>query len=427
MSKKPSNILKLIGPGILIAATGVGAGDLATAAFTGSRLGVTILWAVLVGAFLKFVLTEGLARWQLATGETLLEGVCHRYGKVIDYLFLAYLLVWTLFVSVALMSACGVAMHAILPLRSLVPVEPFPSLSEIRPWLGPSTDKVVYGILHSGIAVGLVLWGGYQLFEKVMGVCIGVMFLTVVSAAILIGPDWGAVFQGLFIPSLEVLKDGGLGWTVALMGGVGGTLTVVCYGYWIREEGRTGAEDVRLCRIDLATGYAVTAIFGLGMVILGSQLPFDKGAGGATLVVKLAEVLKETKLGSTGQWAFLLGAWGAVFSSLLGVWQCVPYLFADFLSITKRDTDVKHEPVTVNSPGYKPYLFAMATIPIVGLLVTEFRALQKFNAMFGALVMPMLAATLLMLNNRKQWVGERFRNKWYTNVVLVLTLVFFLG
>ena len=50
----------MIGPGLLVAATGVGAGDLATASIAGSKLGVTILWAVLLGAFLKFVLTEGL-------------------------------------------------------------------------------------------------------------------------------------------------------------------------------------------------------------------------------------------------------------------------------------------------------------------------------------------------------------------------------
>ena len=47
-----------LGPGLLVAATGVGAGDLATAAFTGSHLGPAVLWAVLVGAALKFLLTE---------------------------------------------------------------------------------------------------------------------------------------------------------------------------------------------------------------------------------------------------------------------------------------------------------------------------------------------------------------------------------
>ena len=72
MTRKKLGLLAVIGPGLLVAATGVGAGDLATASFTGSLLGTAVLWAVVIGAFLKFVVTEGLARWQLATGETLL-------------------------------------------------------------------------------------------------------------------------------------------------------------------------------------------------------------------------------------------------------------------------------------------------------------------------------------------------------------------
>ena len=72
MSRTNGSFLKKVGPGILVAATGVGAGDLATAAFTGTKLGVAILWVVVLGAFIKFVLNEGLTRWQLATGSTLL-------------------------------------------------------------------------------------------------------------------------------------------------------------------------------------------------------------------------------------------------------------------------------------------------------------------------------------------------------------------
>ena len=85
-------LIVLAGPGLLLAATGVGGGDLATASIAGSLLGPAILWAVIVGAFLKFVVTEGLARWQLATGQTLLEGVVTRIGPVALWLFLPYLL-----------------------------------------------------------------------------------------------------------------------------------------------------------------------------------------------------------------------------------------------------------------------------------------------------------------------------------------------
>ena len=408
MNKPKPSLLKLIGPGILIAATGVGAGDLATGAFTGSRLGVAVLWAVVLGAALKYVLTEGLARWQLATGETLLEGVCHRSGRIVDVVFLGYLVLWSFFVGGALISACGVAFHAILPFREA------------------QQDKILYGIIQSAAAVVLVRLGGYRLFEKVMSVCIGVMFVTVVSSAIAVRPDWSAIAQGLFVPRIPNADGQGLEWTIALMGGVGGTLTVLCYGYWIREEGRTGREDVKVCRVDLATGYMMTALFGLGMVILGSRLEVHQEQG-AKLVVLLADEL-ETSLGpfgTAGRWAFLLGAWGAVFSSLLGVWQSVPYLFADFLRIAKREENVKQVPISVESRGYKLYLYALATIPALGLWV-EFQLLQKTYAIIGAAFMPLLAVVLLILNGRKRWIGEQFRNSVFTNVLLIITLLFFI-
>ncbi|GFO81582.1 MAG: hypothetical protein A49_12090 [Methyloceanibacter sp.] len=108
------------------------------------------------------------------------------------------------------------------------------------------------------------------MFDHVMRVCIGVMFVTVVVTAVLLWPGTGAVLEGLFRPSIPDAGGLGVTWTLALIGGVGGTLTVLCYGYWLREEGRDQPGDLRLCRVDLATGYAMTAIFGLAMVIIGS-------------------------------------------------------------------------------------------------------------------------------------------------------------
>ena len=57
-----------------MAATGIGSGDVVSATVGGARYGVVLLWAIAVGAFFKFVLSEGIARWQLATGQTVVEG-----------------------------------------------------------------------------------------------------------------------------------------------------------------------------------------------------------------------------------------------------------------------------------------------------------------------------------------------------------------
>ncbi len=402
-------LLVLIGPGLLVAATGVGAGDLATGAFTGSKIGTAVLWAVVVGAFLKFVLNEGLARWQLSTGRTLLEGAVEKFGVVVAVVFLPYFLVWCFLVALALMSACGVTLHAIFPVFD-----------------DPVEAKKIFGILQGLVGVVLVLLGGFRLFEKVMSVCIGVMFVTVVVTAARLWPGTGAVIQGLVFPDPATLQGDPLTWTVALMGGVGGTVTVLCYGYWIREKARDGEDDMALCRVDLGVAYVMTAIFGICMVIIGSTV--ETSGKGTSLIVDLVDRL-EGPLGPIGKWAFLIGAWGAVFSSLLGVWQAIPYLFADLWGLLRRrlgknPDDSPGHSVDTKSWPYRAYLFVLAFVPMYWLDM-PFIKVQKFYAVCGAVFIPLLALTLLILNGKTAWVGERFRNRWPTVLVLLLALLFF--
>jgi len=430
----PPGWLAILGPGMLIAATGVGAGDLATGALAGGKLGTAILWAVIVGSVMKWIVNEGLARWQLATGQTWLEGCSRHFGRAFQYLFLAYLVYWTFFVSAALMSACGATFHAIFPLRD------------------PDFDRRFYGVAHSLVALLLARFGGYALFEKVMKLIIALMFVTVVTTAILLRPEPGELLTGLFIPTIPDLEGSGLRWMLALMGGIGGTVTIVSYGYWIREEGRSGPDQLRICRLDLAAGYVMTGLFGIGMVILGSRLTLDDTARPARLMVLLANEL-ESALGPWGtvaRWAFLLGAWGAVASSMLGVWQAVPYLFADLMQIMRRpkgaevpggssvpaddvashlgdvsdDTAVSASKKLTASPSYRYYMFALATIPALGLW-QKFDVLQQWYGIVGAAFVPFLALTLLLLNGRAAWVGERYRNRWWTSVVLIVMILFF--
>src|SRR5215510_10625748 len=63
-----------IGPGLLLAATGIGVGDMVSSTIAGAEYGLTLVWALAAGVVLKFAITEGAARWQLGTGTTLIEG-----------------------------------------------------------------------------------------------------------------------------------------------------------------------------------------------------------------------------------------------------------------------------------------------------------------------------------------------------------------
>ena len=56
----PGSRWRLIGPGIVAAATGVGAGDLIATLIAGSMFGYALLWAAVAGTLLKISLAAGV-------------------------------------------------------------------------------------------------------------------------------------------------------------------------------------------------------------------------------------------------------------------------------------------------------------------------------------------------------------------------------
>jgi Mn2+/Fe2+ NRAMP family transporter len=388
-----------------VAATGVGAGDLLTASLAGSRHGLTLLWAAAWGAVLKWFLNEGIARWQLATGTTLLEGWVERFGGWLKWLFLIYFIPWTLFTGGALISACGVAGTGLLPLSSDL-----------------EASRRVWGVAHS-VAGALLVWrGGFRVFERVMSALVAVMVVSVLATAILLRPDWGALAAGLLVPRLP---EGGTAYTLGVLGGVGGTVTILSYGYWIREKGRTGIAAVRTCRIDLASAYLLTGFFGIAMIVIGSRVSLRQGP---TAALELAGQLAQA-LGPWGKWIFLAGFWSAVFTSVLGVWQGVPYLFADLMRLSRGRRATARPPAPDRERGtrgaaYRGYLVFITLAPIP-LLWLSLEQAQLAYTVFASFFMPLLAATLLVMNTRTGWVGREFRSGWITNAALIATLALF--
>ena len=206
---------------------------------------------------------------------------------------------------------------------------------------------------------------------------------------------------------------------MGLLGGVGGTVTLLSYGYWIQEKGRSGLGSLRTCRVDLASGNGVTAVFGFCVVIIGSQI--DVEGGGATLATQMAERLAEVT-GPVGRWVFLVGFWGAVFSSLLGVWQSIPYMFADFVRLRRKSKS--SEPELRKSTPYRLWVILVAIVPLF-LLNAPVRQIQLTYGVLGAMFLPLLALTLLLLNSRGAWVSRDGRNPLWINLALAACLVFF--
>lgn len=400
--EKFRSYLTFLGPGIAIAATGIGAGDMVAATVSGSRYGFAIVWAAAAGALMKFVLNEGIARWQLATGTTLLEGWVHRLGRWVQYYFLIYLVLWSFIVGGALISACGLAAHAIVPGLS------------VGAW----------GTVHSLVAAAVVLLGNYSQFERLMKVFIGFMFVAILGCAVLLDPPTITLAQSI---SQAAIPAGSARFILGVIGGVGGSLTLLAYGYWMRERNWEGERWRAVVRFDLSVSYVLTGLFGIAIMILAAGVLHKQGIeiSGSRGVVKMAAILGDV-IGPMGRWAFVIGFWGAVTTSMLGVWQGVPYLFCDFVGLMKRLPPGQHAQIIgTRSVWYRAYLFWLAVPPLALLLLEKPVGLIMFYAIIGALFMPFLSGTLLYMNSRRDWVGEKFKNGWLTTALLVLSLLLF--
>src|SRR5690606_6483417 len=226
--------LKQVGPGVMAAATGVGAGDLVATLVAGARYGYLLFWAVVLGTVFKLVLGEAVGRWHLAARRTMLSG-WRTLGMWATTYFGAYIVIWGFVYGATAMSASA------LPLNALFPVLP------VSGW------AVVCGLL----GLVLVWFGRYAVLEKIMTVLGGVMFVTVVGTAVLVGPNLLELGNGL-VPRLP---EGSVAYVLGLMGGVGGTITMASYGYWTFAKGWRSPRWLPFMRTDNAVGYITTGIF----------------------------------------------------------------------------------------------------------------------------------------------------------------------
>ena len=393
-----------LGPGIVVAATGVGAGDLVATLIAGSRFGTALLWAAIVGCIVKIALSEGSARYHLATGTTILAG-WRSLGRWTGWLFGLYALVWGFIYGATAMSATA------LPLAAMMPGLRFEA----------------WAILSGLAGFAFVWFNRYAVFETVMKMLVGIMFVIMVGLAILVAPRLPDLVAGLAF----TLPEGSLFYTLGLIGGVGGTITTAAYGYWAQAKGWQGVPWLPTMRLDNGVAYAITGLFVIAMLVVGAELLYAAGIAledGDRGLLGLSDVLEE-RFGPTIALLFLVGFAATSFSSLLGVWHGMSLFFADWWGQRGLAPDAPSPPArsdrpSEKTPAFRFYLFWLTVPSMLLLAVDRPFALVILYGAFGALFMPFLAITLLLLNNSDRLPPEA-RNGWLANTTLLgATLLF---
>ncbi|BCW66795.1 iron transporter [Arthrobacter sp. NicSoilB4] len=392
-------IAGVAGPGFIVAAAGVGAGDLIASLNAGASFGLTLAWAVVVGCFIKFIVTECIGRWSLATDISPLRGF-HQLSKIFTGYFGIYSIILGFFYGAAIAGALGLTVHAMFP----------------------AVDIKVGAIVAVLCGLGILWIGKYSSFEKLMSFFVAVMFISIVGAAILTKPDLSILLSGL---TPRVPEDGTF-YVLGVMGGVGMSIGLLSYGYWLRDRGWNGPSWIKTMRLDLVIGYGMTFIFMFAMMIVGAAFLQGTGTevGGLSDLNALATPFAE-RFGEPAKWLLLIGMFSAVFSSLIGGYNALANVFNDIFNIYRK-TDKERDENAARSVPFRAYILWMCIPPLAMLFLDKPVTLVLIYAALGALLMPVMIGGLLWLMNSKH-LDKKHRNGLVMNASLVLGLVIFVG
>lgn len=326
--------LTRIGPGMILAASIVGSGELIATTTLGAQAGYTALWVVFLSCLLKPVVQAELGRYTIASGETGLEALNRVPGPRLggaSWLLWA----WALMVLITLLQIGAM----------------FGGVSQVMNLLIPAVPVGVWVLVFLGLSLALLLGGGYARIEWLAMVKVGLFtLLTVLAAAVLSGmPEyfrWSDLAGGLRLR----LPSQGLATAVAVFGITGvGASELVMYPYWCVEKGYarfTGPRQdtsewraravgwIRVMHVDIVCSMVVYTLATAAFYLLGAGILHGRGTVPAArdMIPVLSSLYTET-LGPWALWAFYVGAVATLYGTIFAATAAQSRMMADLLRV----------------------------------------------------------------------------------------------
>ena len=377
--------LRSLGPGIITAALVFGPGSLTLTSKLGSLYGYDLLWVLVVSTILMMSFTSMGARIGLATNRSLLQTFKAKWGSWAS--ILAGLGIFFVCASFQAGNSIGAGLSF---------AETFNSDSS--PWI----------IVISLLAIALLFFKSfYRTLEKVMMIMVGLMMVSFIVTLAVAQPNLTEVIAGL----KPTMPSGSLLLIIAMVASSFSIAGAFYQSYLVQAKGwqRSAVADVK------RESYTGILILGLisSMVLLsaGSILhPQGINVNAATDMGKALEPLY-------GNWAtgiFMLGLFGASFSSLIGNATIGGTLFADALSLGSD----------LNSKSVK--VLIMLVIIIGAAVAIAFGKLPLELIVFAqgvtVFAVPFIGLGLFLIANNKEIMGELV-NKTPAKIAGVIGLV----
>lgn len=362
------NLLKSIGPGILLAGAAIGGSHLLASTTAGAKYGFSLLWIVVLINLLKYPFFEYGQRYTAAAGETILDGYLRlgRWEIVIFFLL-------NLFTAIA--NIAGVSLIAGILAAELFGTAPHPFL-----W----TAAIL------GICVTLIAAGKYKWLDRGMKIQISLLALaTVIALAAAARYNHGFALSAEPPP---VWNQTGLLFLIALMGWMPAPIELSAWtSLWMMErKAETGhAASVKEARIDFHIGYIATAILAVIFLSLGALVMFSSGEtfqGGAGFAKQFV-ALYTRALGAWIRPIVALAAFITMFSTSLTCVDGYPRALAASLQRMVPAWKNRFKPLYFTIIGINVLL----SLAVVGLFVNSLKTMLDVAMILSFLAAPVFA------------------------------------
>ena len=332
-----ADAIKRIGPGMVLAASIVGSGELIATTTLGARAGYTALWVVLISCAVKPVIQAELGRYTIATGMTGLAALNQVPGPRVGNIN------WLIWAWAAMVAATLLQVGAM-----------YGGVSQVMHILVPAVPVRAWTLAFLSLTLALLLGGGYLRVERVAMLKVALFtLLTVLAAMILIRMpqyfSWDAVAEGLRL-QLPSADTAGIGMAVAVFGitGVGAT-ELFMYPYWCIEKGYaqfTGSRQpgadwqrrargwIRVMHLDILASMAIYTAATVAFYLLGAGVLH--GMGIVPTASDMIPTLSNLYTRTLGEWAlplFYLGAVATLYGTAFAATAAHSRIFADLCRI----------------------------------------------------------------------------------------------
>ncbi|RIK73149.1 MAG: hypothetical protein DCC67_18280, partial [Planctomycetota bacterium] len=332
-------MLAIIGPGIVVVGSVIGAGELINTPLQAAEFGFVLLWAVVLSCVIKCLLQIEIGRHCVVHHRTTVEALNGCPGprlRGVSWAPLLYMVGYTisLATAVGIIGALAGLMQAVVPGAADWPY-----------------SSSLWGAAVVALAAALLRTGVYSHLEKLVAVLVGGFCISVVVALALIqttpfriGAD--DVLSGLTFslgdrPRLAAYA------VVSLLGALGTTANeLFMYPYWIREKGygrdlldargevwtSRAQRWIRGLRIDVGLATFVATVATVAFYLLGAAVLHRQAVKPAGLGV--VEQISQVFTKSQGAWSyavFMAGAFCTLFSTLVVATAATGRMWADVL------------------------------------------------------------------------------------------------